>query len=135
MALFELKVVTPERSVFDGEIEFMKIRTIEGDVGFFANHANYLSAVGTGELFLRKKDGSEKTAAVDGGFIKFIGNNATVVCNTCEWAHEIDVDRAKTAMEKAEAKLRAAVDESRARYYQGKVRKALNRIDIGSGSK
>ena len=59
MSTFHLKISTPDGLLFDGEVERIRARMIDGDVCLLAHHADYVSAVGAGEAA-----GTEVCAAV-----------------------------------------------------------------------
>ena len=49
MSTFHLKISTPDGLKYDGEVERLRVRVIDGDVSLLANHMDYVSAVGVGE--------------------------------------------------------------------------------------
>ena len=78
-----LKVVTPDKLFFEGEIDMLVARTIEGDVGILLNHSPLVTILDIGRLVI--KDGDErKIAACAGGYIDVRNNNITVVSDACE---------------------------------------------------
>ena len=67
MSTFHLKISTPDGLLFDGEVERIRARMIDGDVCLLAHHADYVSAVGAGEAAIALPDGQVKRAACIGG--------------------------------------------------------------------
>ena len=61
---FIAKAVTPEGLVFRKPVTFLKIRTENGDIGILANHINFISPLGAGEMLIREKD------YISGGFLE-----------------------------------------------------------------
>ena len=57
MSTFHLKISTPDGLLFDGEVERIRARMIDGDVCLLAHHADYVSAVGAGEAAIALPDG------------------------------------------------------------------------------
>ena len=103
MTRLYLKVVTPDKLFFEGEIDMLVARTIEGDVGILLNHSPLVTILDIGRLVI--KDGDErKVAACAGGYIDVRNNNITVVSDACEWEDEIDINRAERAKERASKK-------------------------------
>ena len=49
MSTFHLKISTPDGLQFEGEVERLRVRIIDGDVSLLAHHMDYVSAVGAGE--------------------------------------------------------------------------------------
>lgn len=129
MSTFQLKVVTAERSFFDGEAERIVVRTTEGDVGILPKHVPYVAALGIGGLTIFT-GGSSRVAAVSGGFVEVSAAGTTVLARTCEWADEIDINRAREAAERAKALLHQQISEHEHDIADVKLKKAINRIRI-----
>ena len=124
-----LKVVTPDKLFFEGEIDMLVARTIEGDVGILLNHSPLVTILDIGRLVI--KDGDErKIAACAGGYIDVRNNNITVVSDDCEWEDEIDINRAERAKERASKRLEdKGTDTFKAELA---LKKAINRINVGN---
>ncbi len=124
-----LKVVTPDKLFFEGEIDMLVARTIEGDVGILLNHSPLVTILDIGRLVI--KDGDErKIAACAGGYIDVRNNNITVVSDACEWEEEIDINRAERAKERASKRLEDKdTDTFKAELA---LKKAINRINVGN---
>lgn len=129
MSTFQLKVVTADRCFFDGEAERIVVRTTEGDIGILPHHVPYVAALGIGGLTIFH-DGSSRVAAVSGGFVEVSAEGTTVLARTCEWADEIDINRAREAAERAKALLHQQVSEHEHDVADVKLKKAINRMRI-----
>ncbi|WP_215492668.1 F0F1 ATP synthase subunit epsilon [Fenollaria sporofastidiosus] len=129
MTKLYLKVVTPDKLFFEGDIDMLVARTIEGDVGILLNHSPLVTILDIGRLVI--KDGDErKVAACAGGYIDVRNNNITVVSDACEWEDEIDINRAERAKERASRKLEDKdTDTFKAELA---LKKAINRINVGN---
>jgi len=130
MSTFHLKISTPDGLVFDGEVERLRVRMIDGDVSLLARHTDYVSAVGVGEAAVTTADGQTRTAACIGGMLSMIHNEASLIATTFEWAEQIDLDRAQRAKEAAETRIAAAKDNKQEILLaQAKLQRALARIN------
>lgn len=131
MSTFHLKISTPDGLEFDGEVERLRVRMIDGDVCLLAHHTDYVSAVGAGEAAVTTADGQTRYAACIGGMLAMIHNEANLIATTFEWAEEIDLDRAKRAKKAAEARIAAAKnDDKELLLAQAKLQRALVRIGV-----
>lgn len=131
MSTFHLKISTPDGLKFDGEVERLRVRMIDGDVSLLAHHMDYVSAVGAGEAALLTADGQTKNAACIGGMLAMINNEANLIATTFEWADEIDLERAQRAKEAAQARIEAAKDDAKELMLaQAKLHRALVRISV-----
>lgn len=129
MATFPLKVLTTEREFFNGEVDRIVVRTSTGDVGILPNHVPYTAALGIGGLTIIR-DGEERVAAISGGFVDVSKEQTVVLARTCEWADEIDINRAREAAERAKARLQHQASEHEHDVAQVKLKKAVNRLRI-----
>lgn len=128
MTPFKLQIITPEKTVFDGETEQIIVRTTVGDVGILNGHEPYCAAISIGQMRVMI-DGEFRRAATSGGIIKVSKEKTTVLVQTCEWSDEIDVQRAEAAKSAAEARVQAAKDDKELLLAEAKLKRALNRID------
>ena len=128
MTPFKLQIITPEKTFFDGETDQIVVRTTVGDVGILNGHEPYCAALGIGQMRVRI-DGEFRRAATSGGIIKVSKDKTVVLVQTCEWADEIDVERAKAAKTAAEERIKAIEDDKSLRMAEAKLKRALNRID------
>lgn len=128
MTPFRLQIITPEKTVFDGETEQVIVRTTVGDVGILKGHEPYCAALGIGQMRIMQNGGFRR-AATSGGIIKVSKEMTTILVQTCEWSDEIDVERANAAKEAAEERIRSAKSDKDMLLAEAKLKRALNRID------
>ena len=131
MTPFRLQIITPEKTVFDGETEQIIVRTTVGDVGILKGHEPYCAALGIGQMRIMK-DGEFRRAATSGGIIKVSKEMTTILVQTCEWSDEIDVERANAAKATAEERIKAAKSDKELLLADAKLKRALNRIDTSN---
>lgn len=102
MKPFKCILATPERKLFDKEIVQATLPVADGEVTVLAEHVPYIAALKAGEMRLMDEAGKEENIAISSGFLEFGKNILTVLADTAELAHEIDIERAKKAVERAE---------------------------------
>lgn len=125
-----LEVVTPDRKVVTTEADVVVCPGVEGQFGVLYGHVPFLSALDIGEMYYR--DGAKtEYLAVSGGFAEVTGTKVTIVAEAAELGREIDVERARRAMERAQARLAAAkteaIDWARA---EAALRRAMMRLKV-----
>ena len=81
---FELSILTPEKSVFEGQVEYVQVPGTEGYLGVLAHHAALVTALMPGTLTVRKVGGAEEQWRVSGGFFEVSNNQATVLADDAE---------------------------------------------------
>ena len=79
---FQLSLLTPERSVFEGAVEYVQVPGLAGYLGVLANHAALVTGLAGGPLTVRKAGGEEARWSVSGGFFEVSSNRATVLADT-----------------------------------------------------
>lgn len=129
MSTFHLKVLTVGRVFYDGEVDRAVVRTTQGDIGILPNHVKYLAALGIGGLTVIA-NGTSRVAAIAGGFVDVSKEGTVILARTCEWADEIDINRAREAEERAKALLHQQASDREQDIANIKLKKALNRIRI-----
>jgi len=81
---FELSILTPEKSVFEGQVEYVQVPGTEGYLGVLAHHAALVTALMPGTLTVRRVGGGEERWQVTGGFFEVSNNQATVLADEVE---------------------------------------------------
>ena len=101
----QVKIVTPYAMFFDGPAEMVVMTCKDGELGVLPGHSPLLGALTPGETRL-KIDGQWRLAATTNGYSE-VGPTLTIlVVNAAEWADQIDVPRAESALARAEAHLK-----------------------------
>ena len=129
MKAFSIDIVTPDGLEFSGEAESLLVKCEEGDVEILAGHADFLAAVSTGKARIRT-DGTDRFAAVSGGFLTVNQGKAKLVATTFEFSEDIDLERAMRAKESAEQMLSSTKGELDERIIKAKLARALSRISV-----
>jgi F-type H+-transporting ATPase subunit epsilon len=126
-----LDLVTPERQVLREEVDSVQLPGLDGELGILPGHAPLLTVLGAGQLSY-SKGGQVQIATVMGGFAEVLAGRVIVLAERSERAEEIDVSRARSAVERAEKRLfptpASDVDFARA---QDALRRALLRVQVG----
>ncbi|HTD64870.1 MAG TPA: F0F1 ATP synthase subunit epsilon [Verrucomicrobiae bacterium] len=125
-----LEIITPERKVYEDDVDMVVAPASEGYVGILPHHVPLFTTLGPGE-FKVKRGGVEEILAVFGGFIDVRGDRVVVLTDAAEPAEEIDASRAQQARDRAQQVLAAgqasAADEQRAR---AELQRALVRLRV-----
>jgi F-type H+-transporting ATPase subunit epsilon len=99
--LLDVELVAADRKVWTGEAAMVVARTTDGDIGILPHHAPLLGILGDGAVQIRAEDGSAIVAAVHGGFLSVADNKVAILAEVAELADEIDVERARRALDRA----------------------------------
>jgi len=130
MAKLQFELVSPERIVYsDDGVEMVIAPGADGELGILPNHAPLLTALGIGELRIRKGE-EEESFAVGGGFLEVLANRVIVMADVAELAEEIDVARAEAARERAERRCREAPEGLDMARCQAALRRSSVRLKV-----
>ena len=89
---FSFKLVTPEKIYLEGQAEQITVPGVEGDIGFLAQHTNFITSIRPGIIKVVKDDNSNVQFYVDGGFVKFTDNELLLVAEEVADENEINTD-------------------------------------------
>ena len=130
MSSFHLQIVTPDGLFFDGEALSLDVRTPNGGVTILPRHINYVTPLGMGVATV-KTEGKVRKAACIGGMLAMTNGACKLIATTFEWAEDIDRERAKSALERAEAKLAdTSLSKEEHRLAESAKRRAQVRLSI-----
>jgi len=121
----KLEVVTPKGAVVSEEVDIVTAPGFAGEFGVLANHAPFLSTIKIGTLTYKQGNTAEEMM-VSGGFCEVSHNKITFLVESAERGHEIDVNRAMLAKERAEKRL-AELAQEKEKYDRARVEAALQR--------
>ena len=114
----ELQVVTPEQHILSEDVDSLEMPGKDGYLGILPGHAPLLTELGVGILTYHK-GGETRSLTVMYGYAEVLPDRVIVLAETAERAEEIDVARARAALERAKADLpKAGSTESRLGSFQ-----------------
>jgi len=126
-----LEVVTPEKYVVDEEVQIAVAPGSLGEFGVLIGHTPFLTTLKTGTMHYTDAKGTQKFVFVSGGFAEALPDKVTVLAESAERRKDIDLERAKAALQRAEERLAQTqavdVDFDRARAA---LERALHRIRL-----
>lgn len=101
MAELEVSLVSAERAIWQGHAKSVVAKTPDGEMGILPGHSPVLALLLDAPLRIETVDGTKVLVAVHGGFFSVDSNKVNVIAETAELAEEIDIERAKAALERA----------------------------------
>ena len=111
MSQLHLKIVTPERQIFDDQVDMVTLTTSEGEIGILPHHTNLMAKLAPGELRIThpssggKQSGKMEILAIGGGFLQMANNTLTIMTDLAVEEKEIDEKMVEEAKKRAEAAL------------------------------
>ncbi|MBQ4248061.1 MAG: ATP synthase F1 subunit epsilon [Ruminococcus sp.] len=129
MTPFKLKIITPEKTFFNGETTQIIAKTTMGNVGILHGHVPYVANLVSSPMMI-EVDGELKEAALSGGFLKVSPQDVVVVTYAIEWAEDIDVARAQRSKQNAEERMKRHESQKEFDRAEKKLKRALNRLTV-----
>lgn len=126
---FQLEIVTPSRLLVKDAAEEAQIPGVTGYLGILPGHAPLITELGVGEITY-KASGATHTLCVAWGFMEVLPDKVTILAEAAERPHEIDVERAQKAKDRAEQRLKSndvEVDYTRA---EDALQRAETRLNV-----
>lgn len=126
---FRLKVITPERVFYEGDVNMVEFNTTEGEIGIYKGHVPMTVIVSPGILTISESDRA-RNAALHAGFVEILQDKVTILAEIIEWPEEIDKRRAEEAKSRAEERLRTKTPETDVLRAEVALKKAIARINV-----
>lgn len=127
--LFKLKIISPDRVFYEGDITMVEFKTSEGEIGIYKDHIPLTTILAPGIVRITEPEGI-KLAALYAGFIEVLQDSVTVLAEVAEWPDEIDINRANEAKIRAERRLSSADSESDEVRAKMALMRSLTRIEL-----
>lgn len=129
MPTFFLEVLTPDRKFFSGEAEGVVFKSVDGEMGVLARHAPTVAAVSVGPLKINAQ-GKWIEALVTEGFAEIMPDKVVILVDTAEYPEEIDINRAKSAKDRAQERLQKQLSQIEYIRSKASLSRAMARLKI-----
>ena len=126
---YRLRIVTPERVFYEGDVEMVEFNTSEGQIGVLPGHIPLTVIVKPGILVITEKDGT-KEAALHAGFAEILPDQLTILAEIIEWPEEIDEGRAEAALQRAQERLSNRETQTDLARAETALQRAIARIEV-----
>ncbi|MBO5336602.1 MAG: ATP synthase F1 subunit epsilon [Lachnospiraceae bacterium] len=126
---FQLRIITPDRVFYEGDVEMVEFNTTEGQIGVLPGHIPMTVIIKPGILHIYEED-AEKNAALHSGFVEILQERVTILAEVIEWPDEIDATRAEEAKQRAEERLRSRTPETDIMRAETALLRAMARIEV-----
>lgn len=128
--LFELEIISPDRNFYTGEVEFVEMKTSEGEIGVLRKHIPMTCIMVPGVVKIHEPDNdTPKRAIVHAGFAEILPDKVTIMAEVAEWPDEIDLNRAEEARIRAQRRIEDGSDSINMERAEAALRRSLARIE------
>ncbi len=123
-----LEVVTPQKEVVNEEAQIIVAPGEMGQFGVLIGHTPFMTSLKTGTLRYTDAQGQEHFVFVSGGFAEALPSKVTVLAESAERRRDIDVERARTAQERAEKRLESQAEDMDYQRAKAALDRAMHRV-------
>ena len=126
---FRLKIITPERVFYEGDVYMVEFNTTEGEIGVYKGHVPMTVIINPGILTISEEE-KAMNAALHSGFVEILQDKVTILAEIIEWPGEIDRERAEAAKARAEERLSTKTPETDLLRAETALQRAIARINV-----
>lgn len=127
--MIKIKIITPTGLYKEDEVGAVHVRTVVGETTILPNHMPMVAMLVTSKCSLLEDNGY-KDYAMAGGLLQFSNNEMRILTDAIEGREEIDIERARKAKERAEARLAKLEHNMNMKRAEVALAKAINRIHV-----
>jgi F-type H+-transporting ATPase subunit epsilon len=128
--LIHLEVVTPEKTVVSEDVQTVVGPGSEGEFGVLTGHTPFLTTLKIGSLRYKDKGGADRCVFINGGFAEVLPRKVTVLAESAERRRDIDLTRAKAALERAKKRLETKGDDLDYERVHDSLLRAQTRLSL-----
>ena len=125
-----LEVVTPEASVVSEDAQIVVAPGILGEFGVLIGHTPFLTTLKLGAIRYKTADGVEKHVFISSGFAEALPDKVTVLAESAERRRDIDVERVRQAIKRAEERLASKKPDINYERVRAALARALHRLKL-----
>jgi len=125
----KLEIVTPDATVYSGDVDMVTLPAVEGQVGIYPRHVPLLTRIVPGEIIVRK-NGDEQFLAVGEGVVEVTGDRVAIVTDMAVAVKDIDEARAEEARQRAAARLRDKISDEEVATVNASLARSLAQLRV-----
>ena len=128
MEKLHLEIITPDRVMVNEDVDMVEARGALGDFGVLPGHTTFLTTIVPCEARFMA-EGKTRHFSAGGGFAEVKNNEVTMLLDAAEFPEEVDLERAKRALQRAETTLKElSSDDKEYRVFEAALLRAITRI-------
>jgi F-type H+-transporting ATPase subunit epsilon len=134
MSTLRLEIVTPERKVYENDVNMVVVKGVAGELGILPQHIPLVTPLKIAPV-KAKIGNSEEFIAVHGGFVEVRKDKVVILAEAAELGADIDVSRANLAKERAERRLAQKQADLNAKRAELALQRAISRLETAEREK
>jgi len=127
-----LEIVTPSTDVVNEDAQIVMAPGSLGEFGVLTGHTPFMTSLKVGDIRYVDSNGTERHVFVSGGFAEALPDKVTVLAESAERRRDIDVERAQTALTRAEKRLAEGSNTLDVIRAKAALARAMMRVQMAS---
>ena len=132
MSTLRLEIVTPERKLYEEDVNMIVVKGVSGELGILPHHIPLVTPLKIAPV-KAKKGNTDEWIAVHGGFMEVRKDKVVILAEAAELGKDIDLMRARQAKERAERRLAEKAADLDYKRAELAFQRALSRLSAGGG--
>jgi F-type H+-transporting ATPase subunit epsilon len=128
--LLKVEIVSPVKNVYTGYVKTVTAPGVLGEFQILYNHAALVSTLDIGALKLVDDKSNEIKYSISGGTLEVRDNNVIILAETIEGKEDIDLERAKKSLERANRRIASLESDFNRERALLSIKRAKNRLKI-----
>ena len=125
----KLEIVTPEATVYSGDVEMVTLPAVEGQIGILPQHVPLMTQMVPGEMLVRT-NGSDRFLAVGEGLVEVTGDRVAILTDMAIAAENIDEAKVEEARQQAAARLREKLSSEQVASVNAALARSLAQLHV-----
>ena len=132
-----LEIVTPEKTVVSEDVQIVAAPGTLGEFGVLSGHTPFMTTLKLGSIRYTDSQGTDHLVFVSGGFAEALPTQVTILAESAERSRDIDLARAKAAVDRAKERLALERAKEKVDYARAKaaLERALHRLKLAESGK
>jgi F-type H+-transporting ATPase subunit epsilon len=126
----ELEIITPQKVLYKGEVRSVTVPGTLGSFQILYDHAPLISTLEVGVIKIKNAENTTEYYATSGGTVEVLKNKILILADSLEFAEDIDIERAKGAMQRAKERLENKNEKVDVARAEAALARAVNRLQI-----
>ncbi len=126
----QLEVVTPQKEVVNEEAQIIVAPGELGQFGVLVGHTPFMTSLQVGTIRYNDTQGTEHCVFVSGGFAEALPDKVTVLAESAERRSDIDIERARSAQERAEKRIETGGEDVDFQRAKAALQRAVHRVAL-----
>jgi|SRR3954469_11145625 F-type H+-transporting ATPase subunit epsilon len=125
----KLEIVTPQATVFAGDVEMVTLPGVEGQIGVYPNHVRLMTQIVPGEVIVQEA-GAERLLAVGEGLVEITARRVSIITDMAIAADQIDEAKVEEARARAAARLTEKISDEEVASVNASMARSLAQLQV-----